>query len=123
MENTRTYSVKGILTALGKSLLYLLFFLAVQFLAGILYAAVASLLPRRGGCREHLGRNGDGGAAVLPADRSGGTAVVSAAAQTAGGAAGASPLLRLDGGLLRVLRCGSFSWWCSWRWRCCLRYG
>ena len=43
MENTRTYSVKGILTALGKSLLYLLFFLAVQLLAGILYAAVASL--------------------------------------------------------------------------------
>lgn len=38
MENTRTYSVKGILTALGKSLLYLLFFLAVQLLAGILYA-------------------------------------------------------------------------------------
>ena len=45
MENTRTYSVKGILTALGKSLLYLLFFLAVQLLAGILYAAVASLSP------------------------------------------------------------------------------
>ena len=45
METKRTYSVKGVLTAVGKSLLYLLFFLAVQLLAGILYAAVASLSP------------------------------------------------------------------------------
>ena len=49
MEYIRTYSAKGVLTALGKSLLYLLFFLAVQFLAGIVYAAIAaagaSLLP------------------------------------------------------------------------------
>ena len=49
MEHIRTYSAKGVLTALGKSLLYLLFFLAVQFLAGIVYAAIAaagaSLLP------------------------------------------------------------------------------
>ena len=39
MEAKRTYSVKGVLTAVGKSLLYLLFFLAVQLLAGIVYAA------------------------------------------------------------------------------------
>ena len=49
MEHIRIYSAKGVLTALGKSLLYLLFFLAVQFLAGIVYAAIAaagaSLLP------------------------------------------------------------------------------
>ena len=42
MEHTRTYSAKGVLTALGKSLLYLLFFLAVQFLAGVVYAAIAA---------------------------------------------------------------------------------
>ena len=42
MEHIRTYSAKGVLTALGKSLLYLLFFLAVQFLAGIVYAAIAA---------------------------------------------------------------------------------
>ena len=41
MEAKRTYSVKGVLTAVGKSLLYLLFFLAVQLLAGIVYAALA----------------------------------------------------------------------------------
>ena len=39
MESRPAYSAKGVLTALGKSLLYLLFFLAVQFLAGIVYAA------------------------------------------------------------------------------------
>ena len=42
MEHARTYSVKGVLTALGKSLLYLLFFLAVQFLVGVVYAAIAA---------------------------------------------------------------------------------
>ena len=42
MEHTRTYSAKGVLTALGKSLLYLLFFLAVQFLTGVVYAAIAA---------------------------------------------------------------------------------
>ena len=41
MENKRAYPAKGVLTALGKSLLYLLFFLVVQFLAGIVYAAIA----------------------------------------------------------------------------------
>ena len=41
METKRTYPVKGVLTAVGKSLLYLLFFLAVQLLAGIVYAALA----------------------------------------------------------------------------------
>ncbi len=41
MENKRTYPVKGILMALGKSFLYLLFFLAIQFLAGIIYAVIA----------------------------------------------------------------------------------
>ena len=41
MESRSAYSAKGVLTALGKSLLYLLFFLAVQFLAGIVYAAIA----------------------------------------------------------------------------------
>ena len=41
MENKRTYPVKGILLALGKSLLYLLFFLAVQYLTGLVYAAAA----------------------------------------------------------------------------------
>lgn len=41
MESRPAYSAKGVLTALGKSLLYLLFFLAVQFLAGIVYAAIA----------------------------------------------------------------------------------
>lgn len=49
MENKRTYPVKGILMALGKSFLYLLFFLAIQFLAGIIYAVIAvagaSLFP------------------------------------------------------------------------------
>lgn len=41
MEPKRAYSAKGVLTALGKSLLYLLFFLAIQFLAGIIYAVMA----------------------------------------------------------------------------------
>lgn len=41
MKNKRTYPAKGVLTALGKSLLYLLFFMVVQFLAGIVYAAIA----------------------------------------------------------------------------------
>lgn len=41
MEPKREYSAKGVLTALGKSLLYLLFFLAIQFLAGIIYAVIA----------------------------------------------------------------------------------
>ena len=41
MEPKRAYSAKGVLTALGKSLLYLLFFLAIQFLAGIIYAVIA----------------------------------------------------------------------------------
>ena len=41
METKRTYPVKGVLTVVGKSLLYLLFFLAVQLLAGIVYAALA----------------------------------------------------------------------------------
>ena len=41
MEHARAYSVKDVLAALGKSLLYLLFFLAVQLLAGIVYAALA----------------------------------------------------------------------------------
>lgn len=41
METRRTYPVKGVLTAVGNSLLYLLFFLAVQLLAGIVYAALA----------------------------------------------------------------------------------
>lgn len=40
MEPKRAYSAKGVLTALGKSLLYLLFFLAIQFLAGIIYAVM-----------------------------------------------------------------------------------
>lgn len=41
MENKRTYPVKGILMALGKSLLYLLFFLVAQYLTGLVYAAAA----------------------------------------------------------------------------------
>lgn len=41
MEPKRAYSAKSVLTALGKSLLYLLFFLAIQFLAGIIYAVIA----------------------------------------------------------------------------------
>ena len=41
MEPKRAYSAKGVLTALGKSMLYLLFFLAIQFLAGIIYAVIA----------------------------------------------------------------------------------
>ncbi len=41
MESRPAYSAKGVLTALGKSLLYLLFFLAIQFLAGIIYAVIA----------------------------------------------------------------------------------
>lgn len=41
MEPKRAYSAKGVLTALGKSLLYLLSFLAIQFLAGIIYAVIA----------------------------------------------------------------------------------
>ena len=41
MESKRAYSAKGVLTALGKSLLYLLFFLAIQFLGGIIYAVIA----------------------------------------------------------------------------------
>ena len=36
MEPKRAYSAKGVLTALGKSLLYLLFFLAIQFLASFM---------------------------------------------------------------------------------------
>ena len=41
MEPKRAYSAKSVLTALGKSLLYLLFFLPIQFLAGIIYAVIA----------------------------------------------------------------------------------
>ena len=44
MERTRAYSVKDVLAALGKSLLYLLFFIMAQFLTGVVYtAAVAGL--------------------------------------------------------------------------------
>ena len=39
MEHTRSYSVKGVLAALGKSLLYLLFFIMAQFLTGVVYTA------------------------------------------------------------------------------------
>ena len=41
MEPKRAYSAKGVLTALGKSLLYLLFFLVAQYLTGLVYAAAA----------------------------------------------------------------------------------
>lgn len=41
METKRTYSVKGVLAALGKSLLYLLFFIMAQFLTGVVYTALA----------------------------------------------------------------------------------
>ncbi len=39
MEHTCSYSVKGVLAALGKSLLYLLFFIMAQFLTGVVYTA------------------------------------------------------------------------------------
>jgi len=80
MEPKRAYSAKGVLTALGKSLLYLLFFLAIQFLAGIIYAVIAVAGARRGGRRKYSCRYGDGRALRLPADCGGDTAVVPVAA-------------------------------------------
>ena len=43
METKRTYSVKGVLTAVGKSLLYLLFFIMAQFLTGVVYTAAVAV--------------------------------------------------------------------------------
>ena len=43
MEYTRSYSVKGVLAALGKSLLYLLFFIMAQFLTGLVYTAAVAV--------------------------------------------------------------------------------
>lgn len=43
MEHTRSYSVKGVLAALGKSLLYLLFFIMAQFLTGVVYTAAVAV--------------------------------------------------------------------------------
>ena len=109
MEPKRAYSAKGVLTALGKSLLYLLFFLAIQFLAGIIYAVIAVA----GASLFH--GEADAGSILAGTE----TAVLFAYLLTAaaillwfrlrhkplGEAAG--PLLRLDGGLLRLRRCGA----------------
>lgn len=43
MEHTRAYSVKDVLAALGKSLLYLLFFIMAQFLTGVVYTAAVAV--------------------------------------------------------------------------------
>ena len=43
MEHTRSYSVKDVLAALGKSLLYLLFFIMAQFLTGVVYTAAVAV--------------------------------------------------------------------------------
>lgn len=43
MERTRAYSVKDVLAALGKSLLYLLFFIMAQFLTGVVYTAAVAV--------------------------------------------------------------------------------
>ena len=43
MEHTRAYSAKGVLAALGKSLLYLLFFIMAQFLTGVVYTAAVAV--------------------------------------------------------------------------------
>ena len=42
MKNERSYSAKSILIALGKSALYLLFFLAVQFFVVVIYGIVVA---------------------------------------------------------------------------------
>ena len=44
MKNERSYSAKSILIALGKSALYLLFFLAVQFFVVVIYGIVVAAL-------------------------------------------------------------------------------
>ena len=41
MEHRHPYTARGVLTALGKSALYVLFFLGVQLLTGAIYAAIA----------------------------------------------------------------------------------
>lgn len=43
MEHARSYSAKDILTALGKSLLYLLFFIMAQLLTGVVYTAAVAV--------------------------------------------------------------------------------
>ena len=43
MEHARAYSVKDVLAALGKSLLYLLFFIMAQFLTGVVYTAAVAV--------------------------------------------------------------------------------
>ena len=43
MEHAHSYSAKGVLAALGKSLLYLLFFIMAQLLTGIAYTAAVAV--------------------------------------------------------------------------------
>lgn len=43
MEHAHSYSAKGVLAALGKSLLYLLFFIMTQFLTGVVYTAAVAV--------------------------------------------------------------------------------
>ena len=43
MEHAHSYSAKGVLAALGKSLLYLLFFIMAQLLTGVAYTAAVAV--------------------------------------------------------------------------------
>jgi len=47
MEHRHPYTARGVLTALGKSALYVLFFLGVQLLTGAIYAAIDIVEHRR----------------------------------------------------------------------------
>lgn len=127
MENKRAYSAKGVLTALGKSLLYLLFFLAIQFLAGIIYAVIAVA----GASLFH--GEADAGSVLAGTE----TAVLFAYLLTAaaillwfrlrhkplGEAAGLRRWLRLDGQPSAAFAAVGCSWYWRWRWRCCRRCG
>ena len=134
MEHTRSYSVKGVLAALGKSLLYLLFFIMAQLLTGVVYtAAVAvrtALVHREMDVAE---------AAQLAAERlrAGAPAVTLLANvfvvavlllwfrlrhKPLGKAAG---LRRCSGwtAAFSALPRWAFSWRSIWRWLCCRRHG
>ena len=99
MEHTRSYSVKGVLAALGKSLLYLLFFIMAQFLTGVVYTAAVAVRTALAHREMDVAE-----AAQLAAER-----------LLAGAPAGRRPSAPLP-------RWG-FSWRSIWCWLCCRRHG
>ena len=103
MEHTRAYSVKDVLAALGKSLLYLLFFIMAQFLTGVVYTAAVAVRTALAHREMDIAE-----AAQLAAERLLAGAPAVALLANVFIVAVLPPLLRLDGGLQRLCRAGPF---------------